>query len=277
MHREYDLERLLMEVYIKVLRINLTEDTYEEIKVIDAERDAVHGYASTISGWLTQFANSGGVHEEDRARYGIFTQIEALRYEFAVGHDNISVLYRRRNEEGAYRWARMTLRKSYDYTPDREMVMLYIEDVHDEIAAQREIAEQRWITQALVRALDICLYVDLDDYSYRRMHVAPAFKEWVPQSGHMADMISTNVTKAIVPYDPVSLQENFSPRVFCEQLMTQLSYDYGYRARTAQGDAWYRVAAILVDRHIDRTPHHVIIAMQNITRQVELGAQEAIS
>lgn len=276
MHREYDLERLLMEAYIKVLRVNLTEDTFEEIKVVDAERDAAHGYATTISGWFARFAEAGNVYQEDLGRYNIFADRAVMRHEFASGSESLSVLYRRRSDSGEFRWVRMTIRKSYDYAPDREMVMLYVQDVHDEIEAQHEIAEQRWITQSLVRALNICLYVDLDDYSYRCIHVAPEFQQWVPRQGYMADMISVNVSKAIVPDDPAGLQESFSPRVFCEQLMTQLSYDYEYKATTSQGKVWYRVAAILVDRHVDRSPHHVIIAMQDITQQAELGARDDV-
>lgn len=274
MHREYDLESLLMEAYIKVLRVNLTEDTCEEIKVISTERDIPHGYAMTMSAWFVQFAESGGVHEEDRERYLVFTQRDSLRRAFAHGDDHISLLYRRRNDKDVYRWARMTVRKSYDYAPEHEMVMLYVEDVHDEIELSHEIAEQQWITKSLTEVFSICLYVDLDDYSYHRIHVAPELRKWVPPQGHMADMISVNVSKVFVPVDPVGLQEHFSPQVFCEALMTQHAYDYEYRVQSDQGELWYRVGAILVDRHTDRTPHHVIIAMEDITRQIECGARD---
>lgn len=273
MHREYDIERLLMEAYIKVLRINLTDDTYDEIKVNDAERDAAQGYEPTsIRTWLVQFAASGNVYEEDLARYNLFTNIDYLRHMFAEGKESASVLYRRRTDNGTFRWVRMTIRKSYDYAPASEMAMLYVADVNDEIEMSHEIAEQRWITQSLVETFYICIYVDLDDYSYQRIHVIPEFNDVVHDSGWMADMISVHVTRCIIPDDPETLQREFSPEVFDVQLLNQHVYDYEFKARDARGkELWCRMAAIVVDRHLDRTPHHIILAMQDITRQVELG------
>lgn len=273
MHTEYDIERLLMEAYIKVLRINLTNDTYDEIKVNDAERDAAQGYEPTsIKAWLAHFGTSGNVYEEDLPRYNIFTHYESLRRVFQEGKESISVLYRRRTENGTFRWARMTIRKSHDYTPDSELALLYVEDVNDEIEMSHEIAEQRWITQSLVETFFICLYVDLDTGTYQRIHVGPEFDADVHDSGQMDELISQHVTRRLMPDDPEAVQREFSPEVFKDQMRGQHVYDYEFKVRDTHGkEMWCRMAAITVDRHLDHTPHHVIIAMQDITRQVELG------
>lgn len=274
MHKQDDLSRLLKEAYIKVLRVNLTDDTYDEIKVLDEEKDSTHGYnADTISGWLGGFAEAGNVFDEDVERYGVFTQLDSLRRAFLAGRDHISILYRRRNDKGEFRWARMTFIKSYDYTDDHQIIMLYVEDVHDEIMLTYEISEQQRITHALVHMYWICIYVDLDTLTYERIHVAKEFEDAVPRRGTMSDMISATVTQRIIPKDPADLKERFSPEVFCQQLMTQRAYDYEYQATIDGRPVWCRVAAVKVDRHADRTPRHVIIAIQDITKQVELGRQ----
>lgn len=274
MHKEYDISRLLLETYIKVLRVNLTDDTFEGLKINDYEMDASHGYAETISEWLEKFADAGNVYEEDLERYRVFTRMDSLQRAFKAGKDNISILYRRRNDKGEFRWVRMSFTKSYDYADDHQVIMLYVEDVHDEIELTYEVAAQQRIMQSLVHMYWICIYVDLDTLTYERIHVAEEFKDAVPRRGTMSDMISSTVTQRIIPKDPAGLQEQFSPAIFCEQLMTQRSYDYEYQATIDGRPVWCRVAAVNVDRHPDRTPRHVIIAIQDITRQVELGARD---
>lgn len=265
MHNEYDLSRLLMEAYIKVVCVNLTEDTFEEIKLPDAERDPSQGYADTVSEWWERFAEVGNVLAEDQERYGVFMRLDSLRRAFASGRESISILYRRRTLKGDYHWVRTTFCRSYNYTDDQQIVMAYIEDVNEEIQMTQDILSQQRITEALVDMYFLCVYVDLDDYTYERIHVDPAIRDLVPLTGTMSEFISVNVNQVIVPHDPQGLMQSFSPEVFRKELVNQRCYDYEYRASTTGDEIICRIVAIRVDRHPDQTPRHVIIAMQDVT------------
>lgn len=265
MHKEYDLGRLLAEAYIKVLRVNLTTDSYEEIKVNDAERNEAQGYAPTISGWLSHFAENGMVYAEDCGRYTVFSQLDSLRRAFAAGENQISILYRRRMGDGDFRWVRMSLQRSYDYTDDNQLVMLYVEDVHDLIDMSYELAEQRQIRHALVHMYFVALYVDMDDNTYKRLHVAKEIESRVPASGSMYDVMQLFNRDLVVPEDNEAFFRNYSVDIIRKQLKTQRAYDYEFSASTGGGPIRCRMAAIRVDRHGDGRPRHVIIAMQDIT------------
>lgn len=269
MHKEFDLGRLLLDAYIKVLRVNLTADTFDEIKVDDTEKDAARGYTSVLSQWFDDFAGSGNVFEEDREKYRAFTKMNSLRSVFLGGKESVNLLYRRRNEDGDFHWVRMTVRKSYDYTDAQQMAMLFVEDIHETIEMANEITVQKQIMESLVDMYFTCLYVDMDDNSYRRIHVAEGFEKWVPMSGSMNDIVSVYVDKLVVPNEADSMLQNFSVAKIRERLRTQNSYDYEYWARTDHGQIWCRIVAILVDCHEDGNPHHVILAMQDVTTQAE--------
>lgn len=264
MHNEYDLGRLLLEAYVKVVRVNLTEDSFEEIKLRDEERDASQGYAETVSEWWSRFAEVGNVYEADQERYNIFMQLDSLRRAFAAGRENISVLYRRRTSGNEYHWSRTTFCRSYDYTDDQQIVMAYIEDINEEIEMMRDIQRQERITQALVNMYRICLYVDLDDLSYERVHVEPRLRQWLPQRGDIRMVSIKGLGRTVLPHDPVSVKAHFSVEILRKELTEHRSYDYTFAATTPDGDTIYRVVATRVDRHPDQTPHHIIIAMQEV-------------
>lgn len=265
MHNEDDLGRLLLKAYIKVVRVNLTEDSFEEIKLRDEEREAAQGYADTVSVWWSKFAEVGNVLAEDQERYSVFMRLDSLQRAFASGRESISILYRRRTPQGDYHWARTTFCRSYDYTDEQQIVMAYIEDVNEEIEMTQDILLQQEITQSLVDMYAICLCVDLDDRSYERIHVAQAYRQWVPQRGDAVQVLDDIASHVIVPQDPAGLREHFMPEVFRRELTAQRSYDYEYRASTTEDEMVVRAVAIRVDRHADRTPRHVVIALQDVT------------
>lgn len=137
-----DTIRLLLEAYLKILRVNLTTEDYDEVKVSDFERDENKGFAANISAWLKGFAESGMVYKDDIKTFLYDTDIDRLRAAFNEGRDRLCFRYRRMNDEGVFRWVKMCIRKSDDYTDENQLVILYIEDIDDEIA-QTEVIEQQ--------------------------------------------------------------------------------------------------------------------------------------
>lgn len=134
--------KMMSTIYHKVLKINLTKDSHEELKVYDCEMDIKYGLSSKISEWFYSFALSGNVYDIDLEKYLEFTEINGLRRRFHE-NKNEAVLVYRRLVNGEYRWVSMEMIPGVEYTEENQVVMLYIRDIHDEymtrLRLQREL------------------------------------------------------------------------------------------------------------------------------------------
>lgn len=267
-----DATRLLLDAYIKVLRINLNDETFDEIQLSESETDESRGYSTNIGQWMRDFASFGNVHPDDKERYLAFVDIPTIRKEFNSGKNSISIRYRRKSEDG-FRYVRMTLQKSADYSEENEIVILRLEDIHDDVLAANEINYQKSVTGALVDMYFTCLYIDMKDNSYRRVFVVKDFEKYIPEAGNMADVMGKYINELVVPNDMSLFNEKFSVEVIREKLQEKPSYDYEYWAKINGKSIWCRICAIIVDRNEDKSPRHIIIGMQDITSQAETIAK----
>lgn len=267
-----DANRLLLDAYIKVLRINLIDETFDEIRLSESDANEESGYSKNIGDWMREFAVLGNVHPEDIERYLAFTDVPTICKEFQSGKNSISIRYRRKcgNE---FRYVRMTLQKSSDYSQDNEIIILRLEDIHDDVVAAKEINYQRSVTNALVDLYFTCLYIDMKDNSYRRVYVDKNFEEFIPENGNMNDIMDKYIKTLVVPNDMNLFEEKFSVDVIKEKLQEKPSYDYEYWAKMNGKSICCRICAIIVDRNSDKNPRHIIIGMQDVTSQAETIAK----
>jgi len=117
-------------VYHKVLRINLTTDTFDIIKADEEELQDMREYLTSSSNWLDNVALKGYIYEEDVKRYRKFMQIERLRKELKNGVQMLNCIYRRK-VGNRFKWHTLEIVPDYDYTNDNQKIMLYVKDVHD--------------------------------------------------------------------------------------------------------------------------------------------------
>jgi len=136
-----DAMRILTTVFYKILKINLTDDTHEEIKVPKNELSPQEGFSKKISVWFSQFAYSEHVHPDDMEEYLKFTDLSYLRDYFRQGNDSLLIRYRRKVEGLGWRYVSLELLPSVEYTHDRQILMLYIRDIHNTYA--KEIEQQK--------------------------------------------------------------------------------------------------------------------------------------
>ena len=118
-------------IYYKILKINLTNDTYEAIKVEDYEKKMFTNKISKISGWWRSFADTGNVYLEDEDVYRKFTDIDEIRDHFREDKTKLSCRYRRKIGKN-FRWVQMDLMPSIEYTEENEVLLLYVKDIHEE-------------------------------------------------------------------------------------------------------------------------------------------------
>ncbi len=125
----------------KIIRGNLTDDSYEIVKMDSEEFEDPTEMPKTLSGYLKWFAGSVMLFEDDRERYAKFSDINYLRRELKAGKEMTSCSYRKRVGED-YRWYTLEFIPDYQYTDSRQSVMIYSKDVHD---AYREGLERQEI------------------------------------------------------------------------------------------------------------------------------------
>lgn len=120
--------KALCNLYTKILKINLTSDTYSVVNMDLSEQTPEKGFADHISAWLHGFGRSGQVHPEDLAEYLQKTELGYLRQYFESGKTSISISYRRKYADG-FKQAAMEMIPADDYTPNNQTLFLYVKNV----------------------------------------------------------------------------------------------------------------------------------------------------
>lgn len=80
--------------------------------------------------WLKQFALTGQVDAKDCDMYLKFTDIDNIKSHFEQSDERMRFRYRRKMNE-QFKWVVMEIMKSSEYRSDNQIVILYIQDVHD--------------------------------------------------------------------------------------------------------------------------------------------------
>jgi len=118
--------------YTKILKVNLTSDSYKIIQIDPEEKDLKFGFAENISTWLRNFGLSGQVHPDDLDNYLNQTNITYLRNYFKNGCSSIGIFYRRRSSFG-YNAVMLEMLKADDYTDTNQSMFLYLKDIGNKI------------------------------------------------------------------------------------------------------------------------------------------------
>lgn len=123
-----DAHAALCALYTKILKINLTDDSYQIINMDPAEQTKAKGYTKQISTWLKNFGTSGQVHKEDLQEYLEQTDIEYMKNFFSLGNSVLPILYRRKfNDE--YKRVIMEIIPANDYSDQNQSLFLYVKTI----------------------------------------------------------------------------------------------------------------------------------------------------
>lgn len=173
-----DALKMLRMVFHKILKVNLTQDNYYEIKTYDEERSAGKGYSSSISEWLREFAATGQVYEEDRKEYYAFTDMETLRERLKEGETYLSLRYRRKVGK-EFRWVQMEIVPSIEYTDEEQVIMFYVRDIHDSYTAELEYNKE----------LETLTNTDSLTGLYNRHYMTQYCGKYIPEKGKEIGLI----------------------------------------------------------------------------------------
>lgn len=134
---EHDAIQTITSKIHKILRINLADETYETVKMSEGEEEFMPAHSSKISDWFKSFADAGNVHPEDEDIYREFTDMGSIKNCLLGpgGKAGIHCRYRRRvGEDAPYKWVRMELMRGVEFSPEHQLVMLVVTDIHDSYA-----------------------------------------------------------------------------------------------------------------------------------------------
>lgn len=123
-----DAHTALCQLYTKILKINITDDTYQIVNMEDEEKTVERGFSDSISGWLEGFARAGQVHPDYVEDYLKKTDIDNLRKHFASGKTSWMIFYKRKIGDN-YRHVMMEIITANDYSDDNQNLYLYVKNI----------------------------------------------------------------------------------------------------------------------------------------------------
>ncbi len=120
-----DAHIALISLYVKILKINVTSDTYQVVDLKQGEPVDNSIEKESISRWLLDFGKKGYIHEDDLQAYYEKTDILFLRKYFRENLSPLRVTYRRKYKD-SYRLSTLEIIKANDYTDDNQSLFLYV-------------------------------------------------------------------------------------------------------------------------------------------------------
>lgn len=143
MEREFiEALQIIAGTYFKILKVNLTKDTFSYIKKDHNEFFQDFKETKKFSSVISQFASTGIVHPDDVGIFEAETNITFIRNYLKNNEENFRLKYRRKNKD-EYRWVLLEMLKAEEYADDNQVTILYIKDIHDsyikELENQREM------------------------------------------------------------------------------------------------------------------------------------------
>ncbi|MCR5187436.1 MAG: sensor domain-containing diguanylate cyclase [Treponema sp.] len=123
-----DAQKALCQLYTKILKINISEDSYQIINMDMSEQSPEKGFADKLSAWFSSFAKSGLVHPDDLQEYQNKTDLQFLRAYFTDNHADLRIFYRRKYDQD-YKQVMMEIIPTKDYSQSNQSLYLYVKQI----------------------------------------------------------------------------------------------------------------------------------------------------
>ncbi len=258
--------------YHKILRVNLTEDSYEEVKI--RAQDRAYGYgADTFSGWLGRFIYNGGIHPEDMNSFIAFTRLENMKTVFDGDHEILSCCYRRYCGE-EYRWNLMEIVPDISSGEQGQYIFIYVKDIHDILQESLELDDASVRIQEVIRTLgeqNFGIYsIDLDTGEANLVrengHTHTGWKSWTIQ---WDEIMNSRLLRQIHPVDRERVGEKFSLEGLRQMKDTAISKKDMLCQWRGEEDHEYRYMAVIAyfGENLG-TKNYTILALQNVDRRI---------
>ena len=125
---QVDAHKALCNLYTKILKINVTDDSYQIVNMDQKEQTEEMGFSDSISKWLVSFGKSGQVHPEDLDNYLRLTDKKYINDYFEQNKTSLHVFYRRKFED-EFKQVMMEMIPADDYSNDNKSLFLYVKNI----------------------------------------------------------------------------------------------------------------------------------------------------
>ncbi len=258
--------------YHRILRVNLTQDCYEVVKVRAEDRAVGYG-KDTFSSWLGQFIYDGGIHPDDMNHFISFTHLDHMKSALDAGQEILTCCYRRRVGED-YRWNLLEVVPDTESSDGDQYIFLYVKDVHNILQESLELDDASVRVQEVIRTLgeqNFGIYgIDLDTGETNLVrengHTHTGWKSWTVQWDEIMD---SRLVRQIHPSDREKFREKFSIeglRSFRDPSVQKLDMLCQWRG---EEDHEYRYMAVIAYFGQNQgAKNYTIIALQNVDKRV---------
>lgn len=173
---------IVYNTFLKVLKLNLNDATYEVIKPLD--KDEINGLQlpDNIKNYSEFYINRGVIHPEDINGYLTFIARDAVRKHFDDSSEPLRLKFRRRIGE-EYKWVELVLARSRDYTQQTPIIMFYLREVryiYDETIVAEEENEERAFANDIWEASEYYFDINISGNSVSRNS---GIIEWETETG----------------------------------------------------------------------------------------------
>ena len=258
--------------YHEILRINLTQDCYEVVKMRPEDRAIGYGN-DTFSSWLGQFIYDGGIHPDDMNNFIAFTRLDHMKNALNSGEEILTCCYRRRSGDD-YRWNLIEVVPDLKSAAGDQFIFLYVKDIHDILQESLELDDTSLRIQEVIRTLgeqNFGIYsIDLDTGETNLVrengHTHTGWKSWTIQ---WDEIMNSRLIKQIHPADREKVCEKFSLESLRRGKDTSVQKQDMLCQWRGEEDHEYRYMAIIAyfgQSH--STKNYTILALQNVDKRV---------
>lgn len=258
--------------YHKILRVNLTQDQYEIIKIRPEDRAIGYG-TDSFSSWLGQFIYNGDIHPDDMNSFISFTHPDHLKNALNIGQEALTCCYRRRYKD-CFRWNLMEVVPDSSVSDGDQFIFLYIKDIHAILQESLELDDTSIRIQEVIRTLgsqNFGIYgIDLESGGTNLVrengHTHTGWKSWtLPWD----ELMKTRLTLQIHPTDRERFCSMFSLENLRRARDTSVNKTDMLCQWRGEEDHEYRYMAVIAyfgQNHSAR--NYVILALQNVDKRV---------
>lgn len=122
---QQDVLSAICSSYERILKVNLSTDSFSVIKSLNNDKTLSKSYADTVSSWLEGYIQLTNICDEYADDFGNKTKVQYLREYFRAGNDKFSFYYSVM-DEGVKKNMLLEMFKSDEYNADSQLVYLFI-------------------------------------------------------------------------------------------------------------------------------------------------------
>lgn len=123
-----DAHVALHEMYTKIIKADLKEDTFNIVNMVQGEQLQEYGYSEKLSEWMHDFGTLGMVHEDDLSEYLEKTNPEYIKKIFSEGASSLRVFYRRKYDK-EYRQVMLEMIPAGAFNDESQKLFIYVKDI----------------------------------------------------------------------------------------------------------------------------------------------------